>query len=237
MSGWTAKRFWKQATAEACEGGFTVLLDGRRVKTPAKTPLVVPTLAMAQAIAEEWDAQEGEIKPQIMPVTRSANAALDKVATQHAEVAGLIADYGGTDLLCYRATSPEELIARQAATWDPVLDWAAENLGARLNVGAGVMHVEQDEAILAGLHQRVRDMDSFALAAFHDLVGLSGSLILGFAAIYDTYPAETLWDMSRVDETWQEEQWGVDEEAAELAATKKQAFLHAKRFFDLSRLA
>ncbi|THD76029.1 ATPase [Thalassobius vesicularis] len=237
MSGWTAKRFWKQATAEACEGGFTVLLDGRRVKTPAKTPLVVPTLAMAQAIAEEWDAQEGEIKPQIMPVTRSANAALDKVATQHAEVAGLIADYGGTDLLCYRATSPEELIARQAATWDPVLDWAAENLGARLNVGAGVMHVEQDEVILAGLHQRVRDMDSFALAAFHDLVGLSGSLILGFAAIYDTYPAETLWDMSRVDETWQEEQWGVDEEAAELAATKKQAFLHAKRFFDLSRLA
>lgn len=237
MSGWAAKRFWKACSAEACEGGYTVLLDGRGVKTPAKTPLVVPSLAMAQAIAAEWDAQDGVVNPNTMPVTRSANAALDKVATQHEEVAGLIADYGGTDLLCYRATSPEELIQRQAEAWDPVLDWASDALNARLAVGAGVMHVPQDAQVLAGLRARVGAMTAFELAAFHDLVGLSGSLILGFAAVADLRPIDEIWALSRVDETWQEEQWGEDEEATELAETKRQAFLHAKRFFDLARLA
>ncbi|MEE4347985.1 MAG: ATP12 family chaperone protein, partial [Paracoccaceae bacterium] len=114
MSEWKAKRFWKAATPVETEGGFTVQLDGRAVKTPAKTPLVVPTRAMAAAIAAEWDAQEGAIDPRTMPVTRSANAAIDKVATQHAEVAQMIADYGDSDLLCYRAPGPVELIERQA---------------------------------------------------------------------------------------------------------------------------
>lgn len=233
MSTWKAKRFWKESSAEPCEGGFTVVLDGRSVKTPAKTPLVVPTLQMAQAIAAEWDAQEGEVDPNTMPVTRSANAALDKVATQHAEVAGLIADYGGTDLLCYRADAPQALIARQAELWDPVLEWAAEALGARLAVASGVMHVAQDPQVLEALKARVVGMTPFQLAAFHDLVGLSGSLLLGFAAVADLHPIDEIWALSRVDETWQAEQWGGDEEAAEHAEIKRQAFLHAKRFFDL----
>lgn len=113
MSAWKAKRFWKEATAEACDGGFTVRLDGRVVKTPAKTLLVVPTLAMAQAIAAEWDAQQGLVKPDTMPHTRTANSALDKVAPQFDQVADMMAAYGGTDLLCYRATGPQELIDRQ----------------------------------------------------------------------------------------------------------------------------
>lgn len=233
MSGWKAKRFWKETTVAEAEGGFTVLLDGRGVKTPAKTPLVVPTRALAKEIAQEWAAQEGEINPLIMPVTRGANAALDKVATQHDEVAALIADYGGTDLLCYRADNPEELIARQAALWNPLLDWAEQELDARLSVGQGVMYVAQDAAVLERLHARVRAMTAFELAAFHDLVGLSGSLILGFAAVHDLRPIEDLWALSRVDETWQAEQWGEDEEAAEAAEVKKLAFVQAKRFFDL----
>ncbi|WP_319825792.1 ATP12 family chaperone protein [Thalassovita sp.] len=235
MSGWTAKRFWTESKAAEVEGGFTVLLDGRGVKTPAKTPLVVPTLALAQAIAAEWDAQDGEVKPLTMPFTRGANAALDKVATQFDEVAALIADYGGSDLLCYRAEGPEGLIARQAQAWDPVLDWAAETLGARLNVAAGVIHLAQDAAVLDRLQAQVRVMSPFELAAFHDLVGLSGSLVLGFAAVHDLHPVQDLWTLSRIDETWQQEQWGVDEEAAALAETKRQAFVQAKRFYDLSR--
>lgn len=237
MSGWKAKRFWKEAKAVETEGGFTVLLDGRGVKTPAKAALVVPTMAMAAQIASEWAAQEAEVRPLTMPVTRGANAALDKVAVQHAEVVDLIAEYGGSDLLCYRADSPAELIARQAAAWDPVLDWAAQTLDARLTVAHGVMHVAQDAAVLTRLHARVAALTPFELAAFHDLVGMSGSLVLGFAALADLHPVSHLWDLSRIDETWQAEQWGVDEEAAELAETKRAAFCQAKRFYDLCQPA
>ena len=237
MSGWKAKRFWKETKAVEAEDGYTVQLDGRPVKTPAKTLLVVPTLAMAQAIADEWDAQEGEVQPQTMPVTRSANAALDKVRTQFDEVAAMLAEYGGTDLLCYRAQSPKELVQRQADAWDPVLDWAADALGARLETAQGVMFIPQAEQPLKVLHDQVRALSAFELAAFHDLVGLSGSLILAFAATHDYRPIEDLWGLSRIDENWQIEQWGEDEEAAEMAAAKRLEFLHAKRFFDLSQRA
>ena len=235
MSAWKAKRFWKASEVVETEGGYTVTLDGRGVKTPAKTPLVVPTVALAQAIAQEWDAQDKEIKPLTMPVTRSANAALDKVSIQFEEVADMIAEYGGTDMLCYRAVGPEGLVARQADCWDPLLTWAEQDLGARLQTAAGVMHLAQDETALKTLHGKVHELTAFELAAFHDLVGLSGSLILGFAAIHDFRPIEERWELSRLDEVWQQEQWGVDEEAEELAETKRQAFVHAKRFFGLSR--
>ncbi|MEQ9695242.1 ATP12 family protein [Shimia sp. SDUM112013] len=235
MSGWAKKVFWKEVSVNEADGGFTVTLDGRGLKTPAKSALAVPTRDMAEAIAAEWRAQDGEVNPLSMPVTRSANAAIDKVAIQHGEVADMLADYGGTDLLCYRATNPEELIARQAAEWDPVLDWASETLGARLLPVAGVMHVAQSDTALQGLRDKVHAMSNFELAAFHDLVSLSGSLVLGFAATHQMRPIEEIWMLSRLDETWQEELWGVDEEAAEQAEIKKQAFLHADRFFKMSR--
>lgn len=237
MSDWKAKRFWKQASVASVGQGFTVHLDDRPIKTPAKAPLIVPTQAMAAAIAEEWDAQEGQIDPRSMPVTRSANAAIDKVATQHAEVAQMIADYGDADLLCYRAPGPKELIARQAELWDPLLDWAADALGARLHTASGVIHAPQDPAMLEHLAARVHAMDHFTLAAFHDLVSLSGSLILGFAAQTDHRPADEIWLLSRLDEDWQAEQWGADDEALATAEIKRVAFLHAKRFDTLSRMA
>jgi chaperone required for assembly of F1-ATPase len=233
MSAWTAKRFWKQATASACAGGFTVTLDGRAVKTPAKALLVVPTLAMAEAIALEWDAQEGVIKPDSMPVTRAANSALDKVAPQFAEVAALLAAYGETDLLCYRATGPEELIDRQAQGWDPLLEWAAKTYGAPLLVTAGVIHITQPAASVRALSQAVHGFDNFRLAALHDLIAISGSLVLALAVTSGRLTAAEAWDLSRIDESWQNELWGVDEEAAKLEAFKREALLGAERFFGL----
>ena len=131
MTGWKRKRFWKQARVVADGDGFAVELDGRPVRTPAKAALRLPGRAMAQAIAAEWDAQEDEIAPATMPFTRTANAAIDKVTPQRAEVAAMLAAYGDSDLLCYRADRPAELVRRQAESWDPALDWAATALGAR----------------------------------------------------------------------------------------------------------
>lgn len=232
MSEWKAKRFWKETTPAPVDGGWTVLLDGRAVNTPAKAALVVPTRILADAIAAEWDAQEGVIDPLSMPFTRTANAAIDKVVPQRAEVADMLAAYGDADLLCYRAEAPEKLMLRQARIWDPYLDWAAGALGARLHPRAGLMHAPQDEAALATLAQRTHALSAFQLASFHDLVSLSGSLILGFAAAQDFTAPEDVWAASRLDETWQEEQWGADEEAQDAVKIKKAAYLHAKTFFD-----
>lgn len=235
MSNWAPKRFWKQAEAFACDGGFTVRLDARAVKTPAKSALVVPTLAMAQAIADEWQAQAEKIRPETMPFTRSANSAIDKVAVQFDEVAGLIAAYGGSDLLCYRAQSPASLSARQAAAWDPLLDWAAEGLNARLVTAFGIMPVEQPAGAVRALEARVSALTPFELAGVHDLVAISGSLVLGLAVFEGKLPAETAWEISRIDETWQNEQWGEDEEAAEYEAVRRGGLLHAARFCQLCR--
>ncbi len=234
MSDWKPKRFWKTSTVVAAEGGHTVELDGRRVKTPAKATLILPTQAMADAVAAEWEAQEKEVDPTTMPFTRSANAAIDKVRVQHAEVADMLADYGDSDLLCYRAAHPETLQQRQSAAWDPALDWAANALRARLTPVVGVVHVPQSKSALIELRQQVHALNAFQLAAFHDLVSLSGSLILGFAATRNWRSAEYIWSISQVDETWQTEQWGHDEEASAATEVKKAAFLHAKRFYDLS---
>lgn len=233
MSAWKAKRFWKSATAEACDGGFTVKLDGRAVKTPAKRLLAVPTLAMAQAIAAEWDAQQGLVKPDTMPVTRAANSALDKVAEQFDDVAELLIAYGDSDLLCYRATGPQGLIDRQAAGWDPLLDWAAQSLGVPLTVTAGIVHQPQPKASLDVLATLVRAYSPFQMAAFHDLVAISGSLVLAIAVTRGRLTADEAWSLSRIDETWQAELWGVDDEAALLEATKRAALLDAARFYGL----
>lgn len=235
MSEWKAKRFWKEAQVCEEEGGFGITLDTRRVKTPAKRTLVVPTRGFADAIAAEWDAQGEQIDPMSMPFTRSANAALDKVAIQHSEVADMLAAYGDSDLLCYRADYPDALVARQKEQWDPVLDWAAEALGARLEPRHGVMHAPQDSVVLERLTARVHRFSAFELAGFHDLVSLSGSLILGFAATHDLFAPKVVWDISRLDEIWQSEEWGKDDEAEAAAAVKEQAFIHAKQVFDLSR--
>lgn len=233
MSGWKTKRFWKEAAVREAPGGFSVWLDSRQLKTPAKATLVVPTEAMALAIAAEWQAQEAAIDPRTMPATRAANAAIDKVATQFDEVAELIAAYGQSDLLCYRAEGPDALAARQAAAWDPLLDWAALALDAPLVTTSGVVPVEQPEASTNALYMRVKSLDAFQLTALHDLVSISGSLVLGLAVLQGRIDAEMAWQLSRIDEVWQNELWGADDEAEAVAEGRLADIKSAHNFLKL----
>lgn len=233
MSGWAARRFWKTASAVPVEGGFAVHLDARPLRTPLKAPLVLPTLGLAEAVAGEWQAQGDTVDPTAMPFTRTANSAIDKVAPQQEEVAAMLAAYGDSDLLCYRAEEPADLVARQAEAWDPLLDWSGTVLFAPLVKTAGVIHVKQSPASLAALRGQVDRLSPFQLAAFHDLVAISGSLVLAMAVTRGRISASEAWSLSRVDEDWQISQWGEDEEAAESAARKREAFLHADRFYGL----
>ncbi|MFD0859752.1 ATP12 family chaperone protein [Roseovarius aquimarinus] len=233
MTEWAAKRFWTEARVTEEGAGFGVALDARSVKTPAKAPLVVPTRALAEAIAAEWEAVEAKIDPRAMPMTRSANAAIDKVAHQRAEVADMIAAYGETDLLCYRAVAPQELVLRQSEEWDPMLDWADSALNARLRPVSGVMPAAQDRSALENLRRAVHAQGIFELTALHDLVALSGSLILGLAAQHGVRNVHELWQISRLDEAWQAELWGADDEAEATAEIKRAAFLHAQEFYCL----
>lgn len=231
MSSWKPKRFWKTVTVMPCEGGFTVRLDARQARTPGKQPLILPTEDLAKAIAAEWDAQQGPVRPDTMPFTRTANSAIEKVAPQFDEVVGVLAAYGATDLLCYRAAGPQELITRQAAAWDPMLDWAATKLQAPLEVTKGVIPVDQPVASTRRLHDLTAALTPFQIAAFHDLVALSGSLILAFAVTKGRLGPTEAWALSRIDEVYQAELWGIDDDAEALAAAKCADFLQAATFW------
>lgn len=235
MSGWARKVFWQAVSVRQGDAGFAVLLDGRPLRTPAKAPLVLPSHALAELVADEWRAQAGDIRPETMPATRSANAAIDKLRGQRGEVAALVAAYGETDLLCYRATTPQALRERQNAAWDPLLGWAGERYGVRWQVIEGVMPAPQPPETLAVLGAQVASFSAFELAAFHDLVAMTGSLVIGLAAAEEARDLDVLWRASRVDEDWQEEQWGIDVEAAQAAALKCQAFNDAARFLRACR--
>mgnify|MGYP000586738169 FL=1 len=229
------KRFWEKSEAVAVEGGFTVHLDGRSIKTPGKSSLIVPTLAMAERMALEWDAQDKEINPNTMPVTKSANSAVDKVTPQFEAVADMLGEYAGTDLLCYRAAQPEGLIARQAQEWDPFLTWCAATFDAPLSPVSGVMFAAQPESSLQRLRALMDPMSAFELTAFHDLVTLPGSFVIGLAAVHGFAEPDALWELSRLDERFQQEQWGLDDEAEEMAEIKGEAFRFAHSFYELSR--
>jgi chaperone required for assembly of F1-ATPase len=234
MTGWTARRFWTEAVPRQTEGGWSVALDDRPLRTPAKAPLLLPSRVLAAMIAAEWQAQGETVDPTAMPATRMANSAIDKVAPQHAEVAALVAAYGGSDLLCYRAPYPAELVARQRH-WDAPLGWAERALGARLQPTVGVMPRAQDPAALARLAERVDALPAFELAPFHDLVAITGSLILGLAVAEQAMDAAEAWALSRIDEEFQIERWGSDEEAAESAERRRQDLVFAETFLIAAR--
>lgn len=235
MSEWKARRFWKASSVRPAGDGFEVALDDRPLRTPGKLPLILPTAELAAAVAAEWDAQTDVIDPQTMPLTRAANSAVEKVTPQFADVAGMLAEYGGTDLLSYRADQPAELARRQAEAWDPLIDWAATELRAPLRITHGVIPVQQDAQALERLHQHLVDLDVFGLTALHDLVTLPGSLILGLAVIRGRIDAETAFRISRIDEDFQNERWGQDAEAVDAAESRRQAMLVAERLWHLSR--
>lgn len=227
------KRFWKDVSVRPERFGYGIYLDERQLKTPLKSSLLAPTQAIADGIAAEWDGVEGKIEPLKMHLTRCANATIDKVVHEHGAVAAMLAEYGATDLLCYRSEAPMELVARQATAWDPMLAWIAERHSVNLLVTAGVMHKAQPEDSLKRLLDLTLAFDPWRLTAFHDLVTISGSLVLALAVSDGYMSAVDVWPLSRIDETWQEEQWGVDEDATKEADIKRSDFLKAAHLLDL----
>lgn len=235
MSEWKARRFWKAVSTRPADEGWEVRLDDRQLRTPGKQPLILPTEDLAQAIAAEWQAQEAEILPHTMPLTRAANSAIEKVAPQFEAVADMLTEYGATDLLSYRATEPEVLIRRQADSWDPLVDWAAVELRAPLRITHGVIPVDQDPAALQRLRAEVAALDLWGLTALHDLVTIPGSLVLGLAVIRGRITGAEAHRISRIDEEFQIERWGEDEEAREAAQGRLMAIEWAERLWHLSR--
>lgn len=236
MSEWAPRRFWKEAgVTPAPGGGFAVQLDGRPVRTPGRAPLVVPGEALARQIAAEWQAQEGRIDPHSMPLTRMANTAIDRLGGARGAVVAMLAGFGASDLLCHRAPGPEDLARRQAEAWDPLLRWAAEALGVALVATAGVIAPPQPEPGLARLAQALGALSVFELAAMHDLVTISGSVILALAVERGRLGAAEAHGLSCLDEDWQAGIWGRDDEAAQAAAARRAAFADAHRFLLLCR--
>lgn len=235
MIGAARKRFWQAALVVPAPDGFAVHLDDRPLQTPGKAALVVPSEGFATAIAAEWDALGAEIRPEALPFTRAANSAIDRVRPARPAVVAAVAAYGETDLLCYRAEAPAALVARQAAAWDPLLDWADATLGARLRVVSGLMPQPQPEASTAALRAAVEGFDAFALMALHDLVTISGSLVLGLAVAREAVDGARAFALAQLDEDWQAEQWGWDAEAAAAAGRRREDFLRVERMLALLR--
>jgi chaperone required for assembly of F1-ATPase len=208
------RRFYRAVTVAAQPQGHAVLLDGRAPRAPGGTPLVLPTPGLAALAAEEWDAQDPHIVMVSMPAVRLAWTALEKIAAAREAVADEVARYAGSDLLCYRAEGPRELIAQQAAAWDPLLDWAKTELGVTLESTAGVIHREQPAASLARVRALALELDDFGLTALAHAVGLLGSAVLAFALQRGRLTGEQAHDLARLDEAFQERLWGVDAEAA-----------------------
>ncbi len=217
------KRFYKEAGVGPVDGGFAVLLDGRPVRTPARAVLAVPTQALAEALAAEWAAQGEEIDPFSMPLTRLVNVALDRVAPEAAAVREEVANYAGTDLLFYRAEGPDALLERQAAQWDPILEWLNETYGARFFLSEGIRHVAQPDDALARVRARL-PQGPLALAALHVITTLTGSALLALALAEGRLDADAVWAAAHVDEDWNRDQWGEDELAAARRAARRIEF-------------
>jgi chaperone required for assembly of F1-ATPase len=230
------KRFYKDVAVTDEGGGARLLLDGKPVRTPGKAPLAVPTKTLAEAIAEEWRAQGEHIEPRTMPLTKLANSAIDGVAGRTATVIDDIMAHAGADLLCYRASGPERLLAAQAAHWDPIVAWAKEALDAPLNLAEGVVHVAQPDASLAAIRKELEGLDAFALAALHVMTSLTGSALLALAVAKKRLEPDAAWDAAHVDEDFQISQWGEDAEAKDRRAARKRDFDAAVRTLRLSTL-
>ncbi|MEI8394154.1 MAG: ATP12 family protein [Rhodospirillaceae bacterium] len=229
------KRFYDQATAEAGADGFRVLLDGRPVRTPAKTLLLVPTLALAEAIATEWQAQGEEIRPVTMPLTALASTTLDLTTKQREAVIDQLAAYAGTDLVCYRVEHPPELVAREVAVWQPLLDWAALRHDAALLVAIGVMPRPQPEGACRALRAAVAAFDDWVLTALQMATTGCGSVVIGLALIEGRVDAEGAFEASQLHESFQIERWGEDFEATKRRAALRQDIADAMRFVELIR--
>jgi len=229
------KRFYREASVRTGPGGGEVLLDERPVRTPARRPLALPTEALAEAIAAEWNAQGEEVRPRTMPLTGIANAAIDRVEPDKDAFAAGVAAYGESDLLCYRAEAPASLVARQTELWDPILAWGRRRFDINFEVTTGIMHQPQPANTVVQLSQAVAARDPFELAALSPLVTIAGSLVIALALAEEAIDVETAWLAATLDEAWQAEQWGEDAEAAARLAARRAEFEAAEKFLRLLR--
>jgi chaperone required for assembly of F1-ATPase len=226
------KRFWKDVAITADRG---IALDGRPVRTPGRLALILPTDALAEAIADEWRSVEGEIDPRAMPMTGLANTAIERIAPDPATFAAGLAAWGESDMLCYRAESPEPLVERQAAAWDPLLDWARTRYDVHFAVTAGIMHQPQPPATLTRLGEAVAARSAFELAPLAPIVTITGTLVGALALTEGAVDAATLWTAAHIDEDWQAELWGRDPLALGAYEERQRDFNAAVHFLTLIR--
>lgn len=224
------RRFYKEV---AVADGGAILLDGKPVKTPARADLILPTPALAEAVAAEWRAQGDEIDPRTMKLTGLSNAAIDRVAPDLASFARPLAAYAESDLLCYRADAPAELVARQAEAWDPLLDWARARFDVHFAVTRGIVHAPQPDATVARLGEALAAYDAFPLAGLAPIITIGGSLVTALALAEDEIDADSAFDLTHLDELWQARRWGEDRLALEARAVRKRDFMAAAELLDL----
>lgn len=231
------RRFYKAVgiapAAASGVDGYHVLLDGRVLKTPAKSDLLLPNTALAEAVAAEWAAQDEQIKPESMPLMRFCATALDRVAQDRGFTIDELTRYGGSDLLCYRAEEPPALAERQQREWQPLLDWFAQRYDIGLNVTVGIMAVKQPEDLPARLARILEALDHFRLVALHSATTASGSLVIGLALLSGHVDADAAYRAGQLDELFQTEAWGEDEEAAERRAGLQEELRQIERFLAL----
>lgn len=227
------KRFYDKVETAQDGQHARLLLDGRPIKTPGKRVLEVPARAFAEAVAAEWASQSEEIVPATMPLTRLANSVVDGVAANAAEVRATLVAYGETDVICHWAEGPQALVARQAAAWQPVLDWYEDRLGVRFEPVEGIVAAKQDAAALRALERDIEVLDPFALGALHEMTTLTGSILLSVAALRGAIAPAAAWDAAHVDEAFQIEQWGEDAEAKARHDLRRAAFGDAVRALKL----
>lgn len=227
------KRFYKQADVAEVDGGYSVTLDGRSVRTPARALLAVPSRALAEAMAAEWNAQGEEVDPRSMVFTGLANGAIDQIAPDPISYGKGVAVYGESDLLCYRADSPSSLVTEQQQAWGPLLDWAQHRYDVAFAVATGIVHVPQPAETVARLAAAVAACDAFTLAGLSTLVTMSGSLVIGLAVLEKAFPIDQLWQASELDELFQARLWGEDELAAKRRALREVDFAQAAEYLAL----
>lgn len=229
------KRFYKDVSVSPHGDAFAILLDGRPMKTPQRNPLAVPLSGLADAIATEWAEQGKDIIPASMPMTGLAQGALDQVDNERARIVARIAAFADSDMLYYRADAGQQaLIDHQAEQWDPLLDWARQHYDVRFNLIHGIRYQAQPDETIERLTNVVKAQDGFTVAAMLSLVGLSGSLIATLALVEQVHDTETLWPLVNLEELWQEQQWGRDDQAVAARTIKQAEFEAAARFLDLS---
>lgn len=227
------KRFWTEVAVEEEDRGFAIRLDDRPVRTPARALLAVPTRRMAEAIAEEWRSIDREVDPRAMPLTGLANAAIDRVAPDRLAFARGLARYAESDLTCYRATGPRQLVAVQETAWDALLGWARRRYDVDFATTDGVTHVAQPLATVEQLSHAVESLDDFHLAALSPLVTIGGSLLAALALTERAITPDQAWDAVSIDERWQIEQWGSDAEAEQVIENRRRDFMAAAQFLEL----